>query len=190
MKTIYLFLIISLAAFHACSQAPSTPSDKPATTQAATPAAKSSTPQTPQTKPVASTYASAKEGWLVDLDEAYEISQKEGKPILANFTGSDWCGWCKKLDADVFNKPEFKKWAEDNVVLLELDFPKRFQIPQKNQSQNMSMRNALGITGFPTIWLVNLTKDPTNGQYQVNGLGRTGYTPTVEQFVATVDGFM
>src|SRR5690606_2500467 len=61
-------------------------------------------------------------GWLVNIDEAYEISQKTGKPILANFTGSDWCGWCKKLTATVFSKPEFNEWAEKNVILLELDF--------------------------------------------------------------------
>ena len=53
------------------------------------------------------TYAPENEGWLVNLDEAYALSKKTGKPIMANFTGSDWCGWCKKLTADVFSKPEF-----------------------------------------------------------------------------------
>jgi len=188
MKTIYLFLSLSVTALQACSQSPSnttpkTPTTTPTTTPATSPA---STPEKPKT-PV---YASAKEGWLVDVDEAYAVSTKEGKPILANFTGSDWCGWCKKLDADVFTKPEFKEWARKNVVLLELDFPRRFQIPQKNQSQNASMRNALGITGFPTIWVLNLTKDPTNGQYQVKGLGRTGYKPSVGEFVASVEPFV
>lgn len=154
----------------ACSQAPTT------TTPANT---------TPAAQPKPAAYASAKEGWLVDLDEAYAISVKEGKPILANFTGSDWCGWCKKLDADVFTKPEFKTWAEKNVVLLELDFPRRKQLPQKNREQNAGMAQALGITGYPTIWVLNLSK--ANGQYQVNGLGKTGYTPTPQQFIATVD---
>ncbi|HLF62641.1 MAG TPA: thioredoxin family protein [Saprospiraceae bacterium] len=168
MKTIYLLLFLCVIALHACSQTPSTTTEKP--------------------KPPA--YASAKEGWLVDLDEAYAISTKEGKPILANFTGSDWCGWCKRLDADVFSKPEFKAWAKKNVVLLELDFPRRMQIPQKNRSQNAAMQNALRVTGFPTIWVLNLTKDPTSGQYKINGLGKTGYTPTVEQFLSSVDQFV
>ena len=171
----FLLLLLSVTVFQACSQSP-----------APTPA----TPAAPAEAPKPAAYASAKEGWLVDLDEAYEVSVKEKKPILANFTGSDWCGWCKKLDADVFSKPEFQEWAKKNVVLLEVDFPRRFQIPQKNQQQNMSMQQALGITGYPTIWLFDLAKDEATGNYKVNKLGKTGYTPTAEQFIATVDKFV
>jgi protein disulfide-isomerase len=169
----FLFLILSISALQSCSQAPTTTT----TTKA---------PEQP--KPVA--YASAKEGWLVDLDEAYAISVKEKKPILANFTGSDWCGWCKRLDADVFTKPEFKEWAKKNVVLLELDFPRGKQIPQKNKEQNAAMQQALGITGYPTIWLINMTKDAATNKYQLNKLGKTGYTPTPGEFIATVDKFI
>ena len=91
----------------------------------------------------ASSYKSAKEGWLVNLDEAYSISKKTGKPIMANFTGSDWCGWCKRLDAAVFSKDEFKKWAKDNVVLLELDFPRRTQLPTEIQQQNAGLQRKI-----------------------------------------------
>ena len=122
MSKYYLYIVLCFSAVQACAQAP-----------APTPPATPATPAQP-------VYASTKEGWLVDLDEAYEISIKEKKPILANFTGSDWCGWCKKLDADVFSKPEFQAWAKENVVLLELDFPRRFQIPAKNQQQNAAMQ--------------------------------------------------
>ena len=176
MTKYFLFLLLSCATMQACSQAPTT-----------TPGNATATP--PPTKPAASAYASAKAGWLVDLDEAYAISTKSGKPILANFTGSDWCGWCKKLDADVFSKPEFQTWAKENVVLLELDFPRRFQIPQKNQQQNAGMAQALGITGYPTIWLLNMSKN-AQGQYEVNGLGKTGYTPTPQQFIASLDKYI
>ncbi len=171
----FLLLLLCASVFQACSQSSTT-----------TPA-KTTTP-TEAPKPAA--YASAKAGWLVDLDEAYAISQKEGKPILANFTGSDWCGWCKKLDADVFSKPEFQDWAKKNVVLLELDFPRRMQIPQKNRDQNAGMQQALGITGYPTVWVLDLTKDAASGKYQVKGLGKTGYTPTASQFIASVDQYV
>lgn len=172
----FLFLLICSTAFQACSQ-------NTATTT-------TTTTTTPPAQPKPAVYASAKPGWLVDLDEAYEISTKSGKPILANFTGSDWCGWCKRLDADVFSKPEFKDWAKKNVVLLEVDFPRRFQIPQKNQSQNIALQNALGITGYPTIWVLNMKKDPANGQYQLDALGKTGYTPSAGEFISTVDKFV
>ena len=174
MMRLFLFLLLGGFAIQACSQ--------------------TSTNTPTKTKPVAATtpdapYASAKAGWLVDLDEAYAISVKQGKPILANFTGSDWCGWCKRLDADVFTKPEFQEWAKKNVVLLELDFPRYKKIPQKNQQQNVAMQQALQIRGYPTVWLLNLTKN-ASGQYQVNGLGKTGYTPSPSQFIGTVESFM
>lgn len=172
MAKIYLFVLLCFTGLQACGQNPSLPTEMP------------------KEQPTPAVYASAKEGWLVDLDEAYEISIKEKKPILANFTGTDWCGWCKKLDADVFTKPEFQAWAKQNVVLLELDFPRRFQIPAKNQQQNAAMAQALQVTGYPTIWVINLVKDPTTRNFQINQLGKTGYTPTAEQFIATVDKFV
>ena len=65
---------------------------------------------------------SQKEGWLTGFPDVFEKSIKENKPIMANFTGSDWCGWCIRLDKAVFQTEEFKKWAKENVILLELDF--------------------------------------------------------------------
>jgi protein disulfide-isomerase len=106
---------------------------------------------------------------------------------MANFTGSDWCGWCKRLTASVFSKEEFKQWADENVVLLELDFPRRKQIPAKYRQQNMNLQKAFKITGYPTIWVFDLNKDPDNGQYQINALGKTGYAPSVSQFTGAVD---
>ena len=90
----------------------------------------------------------------------------------------------------MFSKPEFKAWAKENVVLLELDFPRRFQIPQKNQQQNAAMQQALQITGFPTVWALNMTKDAASGKYNINPLGKTGYTPTAAEFISTMDKFV
>ena len=63
--------------------------------------------------------------WHDSFEAAREQALVSGKPILADFTGSDWCSWCVKLKKDVFNKPEFEAWARENVVLLELDYPQR-----------------------------------------------------------------
>ena len=59
------------------------------------------------------------DGWLVNYDEVYKASIEQDKPIMANFTGSDWCGWCKKLKKAVFDTETFKKWAAENVILFE-----------------------------------------------------------------------
>ena len=135
----------------------------------------------------ADTYTAGNPGWMVDLDKAYEASKKSGKPILANFTGSDWCGWCKRLTASVFSKPEFQTWAKANVILLEVDFPRRTALPDKYKQQNYSLKNAFKITGFPTIWVFNLHKDADSGKYQIDALGKTGYANSVSDFTNAVD---
>ncbi len=134
-------------------------------------------------------YKAHAEGWMVDINKAYEVSKKTGKPIMANFTGSDWCGWCKKLKAEVFDKPEFKKWAEENVVLVELDFPRRFKLPENIKQQNYGLAQAFKVTGYPTIWVFNLGKDE-NGQYTINALGKTGYVKGVQAFTSGVDAMI
>lgn len=134
-----------------------------------------------------SNYTASQEGWLVDMNEAHKISQETGKPILANFTGSDWCGWCKRLKAAVFDKPEFKEWADQNVVLLELDFPRKKQIPQNIRQQNYSLQQALGVRGYPTIWVFTTSVNEDTGGMNITKLGKTGYAGSVEAFTGAVD---
>lgn len=133
-----------------------------------------------------SEYKAANEGWLVSVDEAYQLSQKTGKPIMANFTGSDWCGWCKRLTANVFSKDEFKSWAKDNVVLLEIDKPRRFQLPQNIAYQNQNFMQAFGISGFPTVWVFSLSKADAKSSYNIEPIARTSYKPTVEEFISSI----
>ncbi|MEZ4912054.1 MAG: thioredoxin family protein [Saprospiraceae bacterium] len=135
-------------------------------------------------------YKAEIEGWLVNIDEAYAISNKTGKPIMANFTGSDWCGWCKRLKASVFDKEEFKTWARENVVLLELDFPSRKKIPDAIRAQNTSLQQAFGVNGYPTIWVFHLKKDLEKNQFMIEALGKTGYSPSVQEFTDGVDSMM
>lgn len=119
-------------------------------------------------------YKASMDGWLVSLEEANALSAKTGRPIMANFTGTDWCGWCIKLRREVFDTKEFKDWAKENVVLLELDFPKKLQLPDNIRAQNSQMQQALSVRGYPTIWFFTLTNDD-KGQININGLGKTGY---------------
>ncbi|WP_162555754.1 thioredoxin family protein [Reichenbachiella versicolor] len=115
------------------------------------------------------------DGWLVEIEKAYEISESTGKPIMANFTGSDWCGWCKRLSAEVFKKKEFQSWAEENVVLLELDYPRRKQLSEQQKSQNYELQKAFQVTGFPTIWIFDLTKDQATSRFEIKAIGKMGY---------------
>lgn len=113
--------------------------------------------------------------WLTDISQAHSLSTATNKPIFAFFTGSDWCGWCHKLEKEVFAKPEFVKWANDNVVLLELDFPRRKQLPQALAQQNQSLQQFFGVKGYPTIWVFNITKEPKSEKFVIAALGSLGY---------------
>lgn len=98
--------------------------------------------------------AFAAEGWLTSYDAAVKESKKTGKPILADFTGSDWCGWCMKLDKEVFATNEFKAWAKKNVVLLTLDFPQAKKQSEATKKQNQALAKKYSIQGFPTILFI------------------------------------
>ncbi len=93
----------------------------------------------------------AKDGWLDDLEKAKAQAKAENKKILLDFTGSDWCGWCKKLDAEVFSQQAFKDYAAKHLVLVEVDFPKGFKLPEATAKQNADLAKKFGIRGYPTI---------------------------------------
>jgi thioredoxin-related protein len=111
--------------------------------------------------------------WQTNLTEAMKISKKTKKPLLLFFTGSDWCGWCMRLQKEVLNTPEFAKWAKDNVVLLELDFPRKTPQLPEIQKQNSELQQTFAVQGYPTVWIVNATKK--DGKINFEQLGKTGY---------------
>ena len=111
--------------------------------------------------------------WHTDVMSAVNLSIKEGKPLFLFFTGSDWCGWCKKLQREVFFKPEFEKWVKKNVILVELDFPRRTQLPEELKKQNYELARMFGVRGYPTGWFVTPTKE--GNQVNFSKLGTFGY---------------
>ncbi len=124
--------------------------------------------------------------WETNLNNAIELSKKVNKPIMMFFTGSDWCGWCIRLQKEVFYLPEFSAWANKNVIPLEVDFPKRTPQAPELQQQNNQLQQFFQVGGFPTIWIVNATTE--NGQVNFEKLGSTGYVaggPTA--WIATAD---
>ena len=96
--------------------------------------------------------------WHTDMSKASELSMKENKPLMLFFTGSDWCGWCIRLQNEVFKKEEFTKWAKDNVILVELDFPRRTAQDAAIKQQNQQLQQIFQVRGYPTIWIVNPEK--------------------------------
>jgi thioredoxin-related protein len=117
--------------------------------------------------------------WHTDLQKAIAVAQKEKKPLMLFFTGSDWCGWCHKLQKEVFFQDPFKKWAKENVVLVEVDFPSKNGEAFKRQTDEIRQQNNLlqqqfSVRGYPTVWFVNPEKTK-EGKINLSQLGQTGY---------------
>jgi thiol-disulfide isomerase/thioredoxin len=96
------------------------------------------------------------EAWLTSWDQAVAESKKTGRPILMDFTGSDWCVYCQKLKKEVFSTPEFEAWAAKNVILLEVDFPQKTRQPKTLEQQNERLKAKYNKEDmYPTIVVVN-----------------------------------
>jgi thioredoxin-related protein len=99
--------------------------------------------------------APAAELWTEDAKAAMAQAAKEKKDLLIDFTGSDWCGWCIKLDKEVFSEAAFADEAVKNFVFLKLDFPQKRPLSDETKKQNAEWQAKFGIGGYPTIILAD-----------------------------------
>ena len=106
--------------------------------------------------------------WEDNLETAIQQAKKENKAVLVNFTGSDWCIWCKRLSSEVFQQKEFEKYADESLVLVKLDFPRNIEQSAETQNYNRNLAQKYGIQGFPTILIFN-----SQGKL----VAQTGYQP-------------
>lgn len=120
------------------------------------------------TPTVAAPAAAATEGWGSNYQKATAQAKAEKKLLLLNFTGSDWCPFCIQLGKEVFSQPEFKKYAAQNLVLLDVDFPLTHLQPAALKTQNDMLQNRYGIETFPTVVVLN----PAGKK-----IGEIGYQP-------------
>jgi len=114
--------------------------------------------------------------WFVNLEKALEKAKEEDKAVLINFTGSDWCGWCFKIRDEILVKPEFRDFANKNIILVELDFPKRIKQTDEVKAYNRKLMNKYKIQGFPSIVLLDKNGNRLSGKDDKgNTINRTGY---------------
>lgn len=93
--------------------------------------------------------------WGQDYQAALDKAKKTNTPILMNFSGSDWCKWCKKLDAEVFSQDAFKQYAGKNLVLLLIDKPAQKPQSVATVKQNDALMAKYQIQGFPTVLILS-----------------------------------
>ncbi len=104
---------------------------------------------------VLATAAAAKEpAWQTDFQVAQAKAKAQKKILLVAFTGSDWCPWCKKLKAEVFDKPAFASAAQKRFVLVAVDFPHEKKLPEDLKEQNSKLAKKYNIYSYPSILLL------------------------------------
>jgi thioredoxin-related protein len=100
-------------------------------------------------------FARAESGWLNDYKRAQQEAKASNKFILLDFTGSDWCPWCKKFDQEILSQSQFKDYARENLVLMEVDFPRARLQSAEVKKQNQELAQQYQVEGFPTIVVLN-----------------------------------
>lgn len=121
--------------------------------------------------------------WMTDFDAAKAKAKAEGKPLLVNFTGSDWCGWCIKLVDEVFSQKAFQEYADKSLVLVEIDFPRRKEISAELKAQNEALAKTYGIRGFPTILVMDADAKVLKSTGYRRG-GAEAYVSHIKQILA------
>lgn len=123
--------------------------------------------------------------WHLDFAKARDTALKQDREILLIFQGSDWCAPCMKLEKNIWNSSEFKKYSEENLVLLKADFPKRRnnKLSKEQQEKNEKLFEEYNTPGtFPFVVILDKAG---------NVLGTTGYKDvTPKEYIEHLSSFI
>lgn len=120
--------------------------------------------------------------WQTDYEKAAAQAAKENKYMLLDFTGSDWCIWCIRLQKEVFSQEEFKTYAADKLVLVLLDFPREKRQSEAEKKQNKELMEKYEVKGYPTIVILS----PKGDLVAKTGYRRGGAAKYVEHLQALI----
>lgn len=93
--------------------------------------------------------------WQTDYERALATAKAARKYVLLDFTGSDWCGPCIQMEKVVFSQAAFLTFAKENLVLVEIDYPRRTVLPEKVTKQNELLLHKYGVGGYPMVILLD-----------------------------------
>lgn len=125
-----------------------------------------------------------KDGWPTNFDDALAKAKAEGKHILLEFHGSDWCPPCIKLNKEVFTQDAWKSFADAELVLVDADFPRKFELPEGQLDHNNALAKKFEVQYFPTILIID-----GNGEVldQIVGFPEGGLEGLVEFITDTTE---
>lgn len=116
--------------------------------------------------------------WTSDLAAAKRLAREKNLPILLNFTGTEWCGWCKMMNSNVFSKQEWQAYAAKNLVLVALDYPMN---PEGAGAEKVALLKKYHVNGFPMFHVL-----PPTGESEFTLIENRGQTPAA--FIAAIEG--
>ncbi len=120
--------------------------------------------------------------WETDFKKALSAAKASGKYIMLDFSGSDWCGWCIKLEKEVFSQDAFKDFAEKNLVCVLVDFPRKKMQTGEQKQQNRDLATKYGIRGYPTIIILSPDGEPVDMTGYLQG-GSRNYVQHLNEII-------
>jgi len=125
--------------------------------------------------------AAAEGDWMTDLAKAQEKAKAEKKLVLVDFTGSDWCPPCKALHKNVFSSEEFAEFAKKNLVLVEVDFPRKKEQSDQLKKANRELAKKYEIDGYPTVIVFDGSGKQLKKDVGYSGAGAKDYVAELKK---------
>lgn len=111
--------------------------------------------------------------WLTNVEVAQKLAAEQGKAVLVDFTGTDWCVYCREMHAKVLDTPEFEAYAAPKFICVEMDLPHKPLLPKEQLEYNRGIVKRYGVTGYPTLLVLNPAGEVTGGF--IGGKAELGY---------------
>lgn len=126
----------------------------------------------------------AGDAWLTDWEAVKAKSKTENKPILINLTGSDWCASCVKIKKEVFSQEAFKKFAAENLILMEADFPQKTEQSAELKKQNAELDKRYFNDGYPSIFLLDAEGNKLSEDLGEHKVGADEFITKLKELIA------
>ena len=114
------------------------------------------------------------------FEAGFEEAKKSNKKIMLDVY-TDWCGWCKKLDKDVYGNDKVAEYLSQQYVVIKLNAESgtrlKFDSTEYTEAQ---LSQAFGVTGYPAIIFFDSNGQPLD---KINGyMPAADFLPVLKYF--------